>query len=57
MGYKTPTHFEATFIIKLMDVRLRTIVDPVSPSGGAPDDVKVGLGIKLFELGRRKPGA
>jgi hypothetical protein len=55
-GHKAPSHFGATRIIQLMDVHLGAIVDSVSPSSGAPDDIKVAFGIKLFELGTRKPG-
>jgi len=39
-----------------MDVHLGAIEDSVSPSGDAPDDIKVAFSIKLFELRRRKPG-
>jgi len=42
---------------KLIDVRRGTIVDSISPSAIAPDDVKVSFGTKLFELRRRKPSA
>jgi hypothetical protein len=54
--HKAPSHFGATRIIQFMDIHLHAIVDSVSPSSGAPDDIKVAFGIKLFELSTRKPG-
>src|SRR6516225_3089237 len=54
--HKAPPNFGVTRIIQLMDVHLGAIEDSVSPSGDAPDDIKVAVSIKLFELRRRKPG-
>jgi hypothetical protein len=54
---KAPPNFGPTRFIQLMDVHRGTIVDTVSPSGGASDDIKVAFGNKLFELRQREPSA
>ena len=55
IGYKTPAHRETTCLVNLVHVHSCAVLDAVSFSAIAPDNIEVPSGVKLLALTRRKP--